>query len=120
MVLIQIKVFFDLNDFLLDYNHITYFLKLLPVETISLYNVGYRSYEYSVTKYQQKLVQPSNTSPGVFFKYQVTPIRVTHQQYRTGFLQFYTTLCSIVGGVITISGIIQSLLTHTVLPMKLE
>ena len=40
------------------------------------------------------------------------------QQYRTGFLQFYTTLCSIIGGVITVAGILQALLTHTMIPVK--
>lgn len=75
-----------------------------------------------MTEYKQLLDKPSffsRTSPGVFFRYQLTPIRMTKKEYHTGFLQYYTTLCSIVGGVITVAGIVQSLLTHT-LPAKLD
>ena len=101
----------------------TYFLKLIPSEVIPLHGSVRRGYEYSVTEYTQLLDGPAlfnRASPGVFFKYQVTPIRMTKKEYRTGLLQFYTTLCSIVGGVITVSGMVQSVLTHSVLPSKLD
>lgn len=107
----------------LEVNHITYFLKLIPVQSVSLYGTVRSYYEYSVTEYTQLFDRPSffsRASPGVYFKYQLTPIRMTKKQYRTGPLHYYTTLCSIVGGVITVAGIIQSLLTHTLLPAKLD
>ena len=104
-----------------DFNHVTYFLKLIPVDLVSVKGVVTSTYQYSVTEYTQRLDSPSffsRVSPGVFFKYQLTPLSMKKQQYRTGFLQFYTTLCSIIGGVITVSGIVQALLTHTVIPAK--
>ena len=107
----------------IEVNHITYFLKLIPVQAISLHGTVREYYEYSVTEYKQLLDRPSffsQASPGVYFKYQFTPIRMTTKQYRTGFLHYYTTLCSIVGGVITMAGIVKSLLTHTIAPAKLD
>ena len=93
------------------------------MQSVSLYGSVRQYYEYSVTEYKQLFDRPSffsRASPGVYFKYQLTPIRMTQKQYRTGFLQYYTTLCAIVGGVITVAGIVQSLLTHTLLPAKLD
>ena len=93
------------------------------MESVSLLGTVTSSYQYSVTEYTQLLDTSSyfsRVSPGVFFKYQFTPISMTKRQYRMGFLQFYTTLCSIVGGVITMAGIVQSLLNHTVMPAKLD
>ncbi|KAM7454864.1 hypothetical protein BLSTO_04381 [Blastocystis sp. subtype 1] len=104
-----------------SFNHVTYFLKLIPVEEVPLHGSSRLRYEYSVTEYRQLVEGPGlfgRTSPGVYFKYQITPIRMRKEEYRTGLLQFYTTLCSIVGGVM--SGIVQSLLTHTVMPSKLD
>ena len=106
-----------------EVNHITYFLKLIPVQSISLSGGFSQYYEYSVTEYKQLFDRPSffsRASPGVYFKYQLTPIRMTKQQYRTGVLSYYTTLYAIIGGVITVAGIIQSLLTHTIIPKKLD
>ena len=108
---------------IVGFNHVTYFLKLIPVEVVPLHGASRLRYEYSVTEYRQLVMGPAlfrSISPGVYFKYQITPIRMRKEEYRTGLLQFYTTLCSIVGGVITMSGIVQSLLTHTVMPSKLD
>ena len=94
---------------------------MIPVDLVSVKGVVTSTYQYSVTEYTQRLDSHSffsRVSPGVFFKYQLTPLSMKEQQYRTGFLQFYTTLCSIIGGVITVSGIVQALLTHTVIPAK--
>jgi hypothetical protein len=96
---------------------------MIPVETISLNNAKQFGYDYSMTEYTQAIDGPAfmnRASPGVYFKYQVTPIRMTKKQYRGSFLQYYTTLCSIIGGIITITGIAKSLLMHTVLPSKLD
>lgn len=94
------------------------------MESISLKGTVTSTYQYSVTEHTQLIDSSSSyfarVSPGVFFKYQFTPISMTKRQDRMGFLQFYTTLCSIVGGVITMAGIVQSLLTHTVMPAKLD
>ena len=106
-----------------DFNHITYFVKLIPVELVSRSGHASHLYQYSVTQYTQLFDTPAlftKATPGIYFKYQLTPIRMTRKLDRTPFLHFYTTLCSIVGGVITVAGILQSLLTHTVAPAKLD
>lgn len=93
---------------------------MIPVDLVSVKGVVTSTYQYSVTEYTQRLDSPSffsRVSP-VSFQVSTYSLSMKKQQYRTGFLQFYTTLCSIIGGVITVSGIVQALLTHTVIPAK--
>jgi hypothetical protein len=45
---------------------------------------------------------------GVFFFYDLSPIKVTFKEERRSFLAFLTSACAIVGGVFTVSGIVDS------------
>ncbi|KAK8798153.1 hypothetical protein WA538_006140, partial [Blastocystis sp. DL] len=72
-----------------DFNHITYFLKLIRTHSDSDPSV---SYQYSVTEYTRLLDAPSiysRVAPGVFFRYQFYPIQINTTHSRTGFFQFY-------------------------------
>ena len=102
------------------FNHITYFLKLIRVQSNSHSSI---SYQYSVTEYTRQIDAPSlysRVAPGVFFRYQFYPIQINTNYIKTGFFQFYTTLCAISGGVITIASILQSLIKHTVPTSKFD
>ena len=44
--------------------------------------------------------------------YDLSPIQVTHTEYRTSFGHFLTSLCAIVGGTFTVAGIIDSCVYH--------
>ena len=46
--------------------------------------------------------------PGVFFFYDLSPIMVTFQEKKNSFLHFVTGLCAIVGGVFTVTGLVDS------------
>eukprot|EP00850_Spirogloea_muscicola_P009287 SM000052S17679 [mRNA] locus=s52:18386:21667:- [translate_table: standard] len=50
--------------------------------------------------------------PGVFFFYDLSPIKVKFMETRTSFLHFVTNVCAIVGGVFTVSGIIDAFVYH--------
>ncbi|XP_073032067.1 uncharacterized protein [Primulina eburnea] len=51
--------------------------------------------------------------PGVFFFYDLSPIKVTFTETHVSFLHFLTNVCAIVGGVFTVSGIIDSFVYHS-------
>lgn len=60
--------------------------------------------------------------PGVFFFYDLSPIKVNIREYRESLVHFLTNVCAIVGGVFTVSGIVDGLLYHghNVLRKKME
>jgi hypothetical protein len=46
--------------------------------------------------------------PGVFFFYEVSPLHVEIVEgYRKGWVAFFTSVCAIVGGVVTTMGLID-------------
>jgi len=50
--------------------------------------------------------------PGVFFFYDLSPIKVTFTEEHISFLHFLTNVCAIIGGVFTVSGILDSFIYH--------
>lgn len=45
----------------------------------------------------------------VFFNYEISPLQVITRETRESFAHFATSLCAIVGGVLTIAGLVDSL-----------
>ena len=50
--------------------------------------------------------------PAVYFRYDMSPITVQYKLYKENFLHFLIQLCAIVGGIFTVTGIIDGLI-HT-------
>ena len=50
--------------------------------------------------------------PGMFCFYEINPIQVRVAEARTSVLHFLTNVCAIVGGVFTVSGLVDSFLYH--------
>ena len=50
--------------------------------------------------------------PGVFCFYEINPIQVRLAEKRTSLLHFLTNVCAIVGGVFTVSGLVDSTVYH--------
>ena len=46
--------------------------------------------------------------PGIFFIYDLSPFLIEVQKTSTPFLHFFTKACAIVGGVISLSGVVDS------------
>ncbi|GAB2234815.1 hypothetical protein Droror1_Dr00004081 [Drosera rotundifolia] len=56
--------------------------------------------------------QSGHYVPGVFFFYDISPIKVTFTEKHMSFLHFITNVCAIVGGIFTVSGIVDSAVYH--------
>lgn len=68
--------------------------------------------QYSVTEHLRH-VNPGGGRglPGVFFFYEISPLHVEIvEEYQQGFIAFFTSLCAIVGGVVTVMGMIDQIL----------
>jgi endoplasmic reticulum-Golgi intermediate compartment protein 3 len=71
-----------------------------------------QTFQYSVTEHLRHVSPASNRGmPGVFFFYDVSPLHVEISEvYRTGYTAFCTSVCAIVGGVITVMGMVDQYL----------
>ena len=98
--------------------HYQYFFKVIPTTyTSTVDGVTIHSNAYSVTE-KATLIDLQNPAasggiPGIFLIYDFSPFRVEIVQYRNSVLSFIVSLCAIVGGTLTIVGMVYSLLRHT-------
>ena len=53
----------------------------------------------------------SLSQPGVFFNFELSPMRMRMEERRNSFLHFLTRVCAILGGVFTIMGAVDKLVT---------
>ncbi|KAI0338990.1 Sec1-domain-containing protein [Trametopsis cervina] len=56
--------------------------------------------------------------PGAFFNYEISPILIIHQETRQSFAHFLTSTCAIVGGVLTVASLIDSVAFATSRKLK--
>ncbi|XP_010535613.1 PREDICTED: endoplasmic reticulum-Golgi intermediate compartment protein 3-like [Tarenaya hassleriana] len=91
-----------------------YFIKVVPTVYTDARGHTIQSNQFSVTEHFQgteagRMMQPL---PGVFFFYDLSPIKVMFTEQHVEFLHFLTNVCAIVGGIFTVSGIIDSFVYH--------
>ncbi|CAO1613761.1 unnamed protein product [Parajaminaea phylloscopi] len=114
-----------------------YFTKVVATEYRTLKGHKLSTFQYSATSYERDLSPqtlfaeqggiakkaPSDVAsthqphqvqhgfagiPGVFFNYEISPLRTVHSEYRVPFSRFLSSLCSIVGGVLTVAGLLDA------------
>lgn len=90
-----------------------YFIKVVPTIYTNIRGRSIESNQFSVTEhFKSSEVGHSRTLPGVFFFYDLSPIKVTYKEDHASFLHFMTHICAIVGGIFTIAGIVDALIYH--------
>ncbi|MBA0596048.1 hypothetical protein Gorai_012891, partial [Gossypium raimondii] len=90
-----------------------YFLKVVPTVYTDVSGHTIQSNQFSVTEhFKGAEVGRLQSLPGVFFFYDLSPIKVTFTEQHVSFLHFLTNVCAIVGGVFTVSGILDSFIYH--------
>ncbi|KAF8635885.1 hypothetical protein AX15_000066 [Amanita polypyramis BW_CC] len=104
-----------------------YFLKVVSTEFRTLDGKIIKSHQYSATHFDRDLTEghtgatPSGAHiqhgveglPGAFFNFEISPILVIHSDTRQSFAHFLTSTCAIVGGVLTVASLIDSVLFAT-------
>ncbi|XP_066256579.1 endoplasmic reticulum-Golgi intermediate compartment protein 2 [Euwallacea similis] len=89
---------------------VNYFIEVVPT-TVKTFLNTISTYQYSV----KELTRPINHDkgshgiPGIYFKYDMSALRVTVSQERDHLGMFLARLCAIVGGVYVCSGIVNNL-----------
>lgn len=90
---------------------VQYFLKVVPTEIRQTFST-INTFQYSVTENVRKLDSERNSygSPGIYFKYDWSALKIVVDNDRDHLATFVIRLCSIISGIIVISGAINSLL----------
>ena len=99
-----------------------YYVKVVP----TLFKGGggrgdLATYQYSVSSQMRPAIvngQRQNVLPGLFFVYEVTPYLVTVSRERGSFRAFVTGLCAILGGVVTLARLADTLLHKATAALK--
>ncbi|KAI3920012.1 hypothetical protein MKW98_001268 [Papaver atlanticum] len=90
-----------------------YFIKVVRTVYTDISGHTIQSNQFSVTEHFRGAgYGQSRSIPGVFFFYDLSPIKVTFTEGHVSFLHFLTNVCAIVGGVFTVSGIVDSFIYH--------
>lgn len=85
-----------------------YFLKIVPTAFHSAAG-SIETNQFSVTEHVRRLDGVTSRGlPGVFFFYDISPIKVVVRETSKPFLHFITQLCAIIGGVFTVAGIVDA------------
>ncbi|XP_062231714.1 uncharacterized protein LOC133929113 isoform X2 [Phragmites australis] len=89
-----------------------YFVKVVPTIYTDIRGNKIHSNQFSVTEHFRDGNVRLKPQPGVFFFYDFSPIKVIFTEENRSLLHYLTNLCAIVGGVFTVSGIIDSFIFH--------
>lgn len=88
-----------------------YYIKIVPTTYNSL--KGNTFYVYQFTSNSNET--PTYTQfPSVYFRYELSPVTVEYTQYKDSFLNFFIQICAILGGVFSVTGIIDALIHKSV------
>lgn len=97
------------------YGMYQYYIQVVPTVYRYLNGTTIHTNQFSVTEHLRKVNPGSGRGlPGVFFFYDVSSLHVEIEEYRRGWVQFFTSVCAIVGGVVTIMGMLDQFLYSTV------
>ncbi|XP_022131921.1 endoplasmic reticulum-Golgi intermediate compartment protein 3-like [Momordica charantia] len=100
-----------------------YFIKVVPTVYKHISGNTIQSNQFSVTEHVKSAdIGRLQSLPAVFFFYDLSPIKVTFTEEHVSFLHFLTNVCAIVGGIFTVSGILDSFIYHgqKVIKKKME
>ncbi|THG93101.1 hypothetical protein EW026_g8038 [Hermanssonia centrifuga] len=109
-----------------------YFLKVVSTQFRTLDSKTINTHQYSATHFERDLSKGLTENsgegvhvmhgmtgiPGAFFNFEISPILIVHQETRQSFAHFLTSTCAIVGGVLTVASLIDSVAFATSRKLK--
>ena len=64
--------------------------------------------QYSVTEHMRHVTPGSSKGlPGIYFFYEVSPLHVEIEEYKLGWVRFFTSVAAVVGGVYSVMGMVD-------------
>lgn len=86
-----------------------YYMKIVPT---TYTDIGGTSYYANQFTYNANELHSNMMLPAVYFRFDMSPITVKYMTYKENFLHFLIQLCAIIGGIFTVTGIIDAMI-HT-------
>jgi hypothetical protein len=94
-----------------SYGMYQYYIQVVPTTYKYLDGRVLQTNQFSVTEHMRHVSPGSQRGlPGVFFFYEVSALHVVIEEYRRGWVAFFTSVAAIVGGVVSIMGMIDQVL----------
>lgn len=88
-----------------------YYIKIVPTTYNDLSGFTYYVHQFTNNAFETPAV---NQYPSLYFRYELSPITVEYTQYKDSFLNFFIQICAILGGVFSVTGIIDALIHKSV------
>eukprot|EP01133_Synstelium_polycarpum_P019109 gene19109-22887_t len=98
-----------------------YYVKIVPTIYEGLNGNRISTNQYSVTEHYRLLAKKNEEVsglPGLFFMYDLSPIMMKVAERSRSFASFLTSVCAIVGGAVTVAGILDSMIYQTTKNLK--
>lgn len=90
------------------YGMFQYYLQVVPTVFRFLNGTTIETFQYSVTEHIRHVDPGSNMGlPGVFFFYEVSALHVEFEEYRRGWVHFFTGACAAAGGAFAAMGMLD-------------
>lgn len=86
---------------------LNYYINIIPTEYEDIDGNKYEAFQFT---YKQKKVDSGRMIPTIFFRYDISPMKMKYTKYYPGHFDGLINICAIFGGMFTIAGIIDSLL----------
>ncbi|TMW98386.1 uncharacterized protein [Solanum lycopersicum] len=91
-----------------------YFIKVVPTIFKGVRGRTIDSNQFSVTEhFKGSDLGLFQSITGVYFFYDLSPIKVTFTEEHVSFFHFLTNVCAIIGGVFTVAGILDACIYHS-------
>jgi endoplasmic reticulum-Golgi intermediate compartment protein 3 len=89
-----------------------YYFQIVPTTYKYFNGTVLHTNQFSVVEHLRHIQPGSNRGlPGVFLFYDVSPLHVTiEESYQSGWIAFFTSVCAIVGGTVTVMGLLDQFL----------
>ncbi|XP_031847599.1 endoplasmic reticulum-Golgi intermediate compartment protein 2 [Nomia melanderi] len=86
-----------------------YFVEVVPTDIQTLLSTS-KTYQYSVKDHERPIdhQKGSHGIPGIFFKYDMSALKIKVTQQRDTICQFLVKLCATIGGIFVTSGLIKN------------
>ena len=108
------KLSYSLNNIKKKYEQLTsvyqYYLKIVPTKYKTFKN-EIDDYQYTYNSYAERGI---HEMPSMHFRYDLSPITVEYKLQKETFLNFIINICAILGGVFTVTGIIDAIIHKSV------
>eukprot|EP00033_Pygsuia_biforma_P002880 GCRY01003177.1.p1 GENE.GCRY01003177.1~~GCRY01003177.1.p1 ORF type:complete len:345 (-),score=44.39 GCRY01003177.1:63-1097(-) len=98
-----------------------YYVKIVPTSYTDSSGNLIQTNQFSATEYK-RVIDPAHGAhglPGIFIKYDITPMMINIHEHTKPLSHFLASCCAIIGGMFTVSGLIDSFIFHLMKKLKM-